>query len=358
MTSRVDSAQLHALIVQILARAGVPTCDANQVAGCLVFADLRGTTTHGVIRLAHYIDRLDAGGVNPRPQIQVVSRSSATTLVDGDNGFGAVVGAQAMGLAIEQGAQTGVGLVVARNLNHFGAAGYYAAMAADRGLIGIATGNVPGLMAPTGGRHPMIGNNPLAIAFPSLDRPPILWDSAMSRSSWGALVVAAQNGHQLPEGAFLSAEGMATRDPDEVLAGGSLVPIAGYKGYGLALCLGLLTGVLSSGPFDAELPHPYRQKGEPGRNATTMIVVDPGVFRDPSEFVREVERVGEMVTRAPARADADRVWLPGEKEAEIERERLRSGIPLPAHTFSELEALAKRFGVGHHFPAPVTHEDL
>lgn len=356
MTVPVDSSELRACTATILARAGVPQAQADRVAECLVFADLRATTTHGVLRLAHYIDRLDAGGINARPDMRVVSRSAATTLLDGDNGFGAVVAARAMEIAIEQADSAGVGVVVARNLNHFGAAGYYALLAAERDMIGIASGNVPALMAPTGGREAMIGNNPLAIAFPSLEHPQIVWDAAMSRSSWGALVIAAQTGNELPEGAFLAPDGAPTRDPDTVLAGGSLVPIAGYKGYGLALCLGLLTGVLGSAPFDADLPHPYRELAEPGRNSAVMIALDIGAFREVGGFAREVEAIGQSLTQLPTDSQAERVWLPGEKEALAERERSRNGIPLSEHTVADLAALAKRFGVDWTLPTPVPHE--
>lgn len=345
MTTVMGEAELIASAAEILQGAGVPEADARRVADNLVFAERRGTVTHGLVRMKHYCERLEAGGTAAVANVRTIRESVATALLDGDNGLGAVVGTRAMEVAIEKARTVGVGLVVARELNHFGAAAYYGLMAAQHGMIGIVSCNVPASMAPTGASKAVVGNNPLAIAFPAADRPPVVWDSAMSRSSWGALYLAAQTGQLLVDGAYLGADGLPTTDPDRVLDGGSLVPIAGYKGYGLALCLGLLTGVLAGARFDADLTHPYLELGAPGGGAALMIAIDVGALCPADAFIEQVESIAlEIAGLAPA-LPGDRVWLPGEKEAVTEAEVRRTGIPLSVQTHAEMLALRERYGL-------------
>jgi LDH2 family malate/lactate/ureidoglycolate dehydrogenase len=346
MSVLVPEVELKVRASEILSAAGVPEEDAQCVADCLLFAERRGIVTHGLMRLKHYVDRLEAGGTNPRARVQVVRESPSTALVDGDNGLGAVLGTLAMTLAIDKARQVGSGVVVVREMNHLGAAAYYALMAAEHDMIGISTCNVPASMAPTGASTAVVGNNPLAIAFPSRERSPIVWDAAMSKSSWGALYLSMQSGDGLvPEGAFLDADGHPTRDARAVLAGGSLVPIAGYKGYGLALCMGLLSGVLADAPFDSELPHPYHYLSAPGGGAAAMIAIDVGAFRPPDDFVSQAEAIAAGIHDLPPTDSTTRVWLPGEKEADTEQERRRNGIPVSDATLAELGQLRRRFGI-------------
>jgi LDH2 family malate/lactate/ureidoglycolate dehydrogenase len=341
----VSEAELTASAAEILNRAGVPADDARRVADCLVFAERRGTVTHGLMRLKHYCERLEAGGTAAVGVVRVVHESAATALLEGGNGLGAVVGARAMEVAIGKARDTGVGFVVARELNHFGAAAYYALIAAEQDMIGIVSCNVPGSMAPTGASKAMIGNNPLALAFPGRDRPPVVWDAATSQSSWGALYVAMQTGAPLAEGAYLGPDGLPTGDGSRVIDGGSLVPIAGYKGYGLALCLALLTGVLAGARFDADLTHPYFDLAAAGGGSALMVAVDVGAFRAAEEFVEHVESVAARISGlAPSRPD-ERVWLPGEKEAVTESERRRDGIPLSDETHAEILELRRQYGL-------------
>ena len=310
-------------------------------------ADLRGTETHGLIRLKPYVRRLDEGGVARNAEITVVNDSAATALIDGGNGMGAVVGAHAMQLAVDRAENLGVGVVVARNLNHIGAAGYFALMAAERGMVGITMSNVVASMAPTGGITPVIGNNPIAIAFPARDRPSVVWDIATSRSSWGALFVAVQDGRELAEGAFQGPDGAATRDPDVVMNGGSLVPIAAHKGYGLALCIALLTGLLGDAPFDSEITHPYFDLAAPGENTATMIAIDVGAFLPVDDFTARIEAISAVISDQPTAPGVDRIYLPGEKESELEAARRRDGLPVAATTWAEIAELTERFEVSH-----------
>jgi LDH2 family malate/lactate/ureidoglycolate dehydrogenase len=352
-----SSAALLDIAARILVAAGVPDDEAASVARCLVFADRRGIETHGLIRLKPYVERLDAGGVAKPARITFVQDSGATALIDGGNGLGAVVGEHAMELAIARAETFGVGLVVARNFNHFGAAGYYSLIAADRGMVGVTMTNVVASMAPTGALTPLIGNNPVAFAFPGNARPPIVWDVATSQSSWGALFVAAQAGRQLPAGAFLGPDGAVTQDPDVVLNGGSLVPIAGYKGYGLALCIALLTGLLADSRFDSEIEHPYRDATAPGENSATMLAIDVERFLPADDYVRRIEEITNLIHAQPAAAGVERILVPGEREADLEQTRLREGVPVDPSTWAEILELADRLGVEHDLDAPNTDEE-
>jgi len=350
--------QLIDLAARILGAVGVDGEEAVCVARCLVSADQRGIETHGLIRLGPYITRLEAGGVAKHADITVISDSGATALIDGGNGLGAVVAGHAMSLAIGRAAEFGVGLVVARNLNHFGAAGYYSLMAAQRDMIGVTMSNVVASMAPTGAVKPLLGNNPIAIAFPRYARPPIVWDIATSRSSWGALFMLAQAGMELPAGAFLGPDGADTRDPEVVMRGGSLVPIAGYKGYGLALCIALLTGVLGDAPFDADIVHPYRDPSALGDNAALLLAINVANFLPREAFAQRIESITELIHRQPTATGVERILVPGEREADVEASRARDGLPIAASTWAEIIALAERFGVAHDLDLSTTQEAI
>lgn len=332
------------LVQEILLRHGVPEEDAAVTADCLVWANLHGIDTHGVIRLKVYVDRIREGGNNPRPHLRVVQETPVAAVLDGDNALGPVGGVRAMRLAMEKAAAAGVGLVALRNSNHYGAAAYYATMALERDMIGFSATNVLPSMPPTGGREARVGNNPLALAFPAAEEPPVVLDMATSRSSWGVLFAAAQAGRPLPEGCFLDAAGQPTVDPQAVLAGGALLPIADYKGYGLALCLGLLTGLLSDGSFDADLPHPYKFLDQPGRNAFFMGALRIDQFLPPERFKARVDEVVRLLRNTPRAPGVERIYLPGEKEWEAAQERQRTGIPLPPAMVEELRTLAESCG--------------
>ncbi|GAA4232759.1 hypothetical protein GCM10023075_47510 [Streptosporangium album] len=308
----------------------------------LVTADERGVETHGLMRLRSYVERIEAGGTAADPTIVICRESATTALMDGGNALGAVADTAAMELAIGKAADSGVGLVVVRNINHYGAAAYYSMMAAEKGMIGLSMTNVLALMAPTGGAQPLIGNNPLSLAFPGTSDP-IVWDSAMSKSTWGRALLAAQRDEPLPSDAFLDQEGRPTTDPKAVFAGGSLLPIAGYKGYGLALCVALLTGVLGGWRFDAQISG--RQPHEPGDNSALMGAIRVSDFLDGDTFARQVVEIARTLRTAPKQPGVDRIWLPGEKEAELARDRRMNGVPVQAAARDDIAALADRLGV-------------
>jgi len=209
----------------------------------------------------------------------------------------------------------------------------------------IAMTNVTASMSATGGTTPVVGNNPIAFAVPSAGDDPVVFDAATSRSSWGALLLAAQRGEPLVQGAFLGPDGLTSVDPANVLAGGSLQPIEGYKGYGLALCIGLLTGVLAGGCFDSEIRHPYRDLSCAGDNSALVMALDVAHFVDRGQFAERVAQLSASIRSGPTAKNADPIMIPGDREAGRARMQT-SEIALESQTVRELDDLAAELSVG------------
>ena len=340
----ISADELRDIATEILKKEGVPEGDAFITADCLVKANLRGIDTHGVIRLKVYVDRLRAGGNNPTPNIHVIHESTTTAVMDGDNGLGPPGGVMAMEKAIQKSQNSGIGIVTMRNSNHYGTAAFYAMMALEYDMVGISMTNVLAGMPPTGGRQARIGNNPVALAFPAGEEPPIVFDAATSLSSWGKVFLAAQTGTLLSEDCFLDKDGNPTINPEDVISGGLLLPIAGYKGYGLALCIGILTGLLADGSFDIDVPHPYKYLAESGNNSFFMAAIQINQFVSIEQFKKRIDEIIRLIKDTPLAPDSKDIYLPGEKEHIMEQERMSEGIPLNRETVEELRTLAHESG--------------
>ena len=255
MTTRQSASALTDLASAILRAVEVLPKHANITASRLVEADMRGRSGHGLIRLRPYVDRIRAGGINMWPAIAVLHETPVSAQVDGDNGLGQVVMTKATELAIAKAGDSGLAWVGTVHSNHAGAAGLYAEMAADAGLIGLyfAVANANG-MPPWGGAEPLLGTNPIAIAVPTNGTPFVL-DVATTATSHGTIKVAAREGRQLPEGWVVDAAGSPITDPTRAHEG-FLVPMGGYKGSGLTIAIGLLAGVLNGAAFGSRCRRP------------------------------------------------------------------------------------------------------
>src|SRR5437016_7974868 len=250
MSQKVPIAAIRALITDALAAAGLPREDASVCATRMGEADLTGADAHGVFRLPQYVRRLRAGGLNPRPAIKVSKTAPATALVDGDNGMGHLVMAQAAATAVELARACGVAWVGARRSNHAGAAGVYAALPLAHDMVGIysvvASANH---MAMWGGAETLLGTNPLAIAIPAGAEAPVVLDIATTVVSYGTVKNYRLQGKEMPQGWMVNVkDGGPITDPN-LSAEGILLPIGGYKGSGLAIVLGLLAGTLNNAAF-------------------------------------------------------------------------------------------------------------
>src|SRR6266436_563331 len=253
-----SSDYLKTFCTQVFMHFSISEADARQAAEVLAKSDLRGIDSHGVARLHTYFDMLELGRINPKPNIKIVREKASVATVDGDNGLGLVVGPRANEIAMEKAETVGSGWVSVRNTNHYGIAGYYPLKALDRDLIGWAMTNSTKLVAPLWGAERMLGTNPIAIGFPGMEEPAIVIDMATSAAAYGKIEIARRRGEPIPEGWAVDSEGRDTTDPHAMVNGGALLPLGsdrergGHKGYGLAIMVDVLCGVLSGanwGPF-------------------------------------------------------------------------------------------------------------
>src|SRR2546427_9167676 len=216
---------LREFCTRVFLHFGVPKNDAMQAAEVLASADLRGIDSHGVARLHSYFDMLSEGRINPGPQIKIVRSTLSTATVDGDNGLGLVVGPQSNRIAMDMAEKGGSGWVAVCNTNHFGIAGYYVLKALERDLIGWAMTNSTKLVAPLFGAERMLGTNPIAIAFPGLEEPPIVIDLATPAVAYGKIEIARRRGEKIPLGWAIDNEGSITDEPQRMIDGGALLPL-------------------------------------------------------------------------------------------------------------------------------------
>lgn len=317
---------------------GVNDEDAGILADNLVDADLRGVHTHGSSLILGYSRRLREGGTKPHGQLTIISEAPATAVVDGNDGIGQVVATRAMRLAIEKARRCGIGAVSVRRSNHFGAAASYAMMALAHDMIGFATTNAGARIAPVGGASAVVGNNPLSYAIPAGSERPIVLDMAQSVVAAGKIGMALRKGEQIPLGWALDLDGRPTQDPREGLAG-LLVPIAGPKGFGLALAMDALSGALSAGSVGLDLSGPRPDDRALGV-CHFLMAIDVSKFVPIEEFKARVDKLirdSKAARRAPG---VDAIYLPGEIEYNLRDRRLHDGIPLLTSLVRDLEKMA------------------
>ncbi len=323
---------------------GVPAADADAVAGMMLFADLRGVDSHGIVRLPSYVARLKAGGVNPRPRISIAMEAPSTALVDGDNGMGHLVMRRAAEIAIEKAEKTGIAWVGTRKSNHAGAGACYAVMPLARDMIGlylaVANNNH---MPPTGGIEPLLGTNPIAVAIPTGTEPPVVLDIATTAISAGKIRLAADNQETLAEGLVMDRAGRAITDPRQA-GEGLLLPIGGYKGFGLSLVFSILGSALNgmaTGRDTASIDD-VAAAGNTGQTIMALKVANFGPLED---FKRKVDTiVRDIRTSKPAPGVAE-VRYPGLNGHRTAQERQASGVPIRPPLAANLEKLAASLAI-------------
>jgi L-2-hydroxycarboxylate dehydrogenase (NAD+) len=351
---RAEPALLRQVAVELLASVGLSGEHAATVADVQLEADLRGMHSHGLRAIPMYLARVKRGIINPRPAIRVEATGRAAAIVHGDAGPGQVVAHRAMSECIARARAGGIGLVVARNSNHLGAAGYYAAMAVAHDLIGFATTNGNVMLPPPGGRVPVVGNNPLAWAFPAGEEAPLCFDVATSIVAGGKIDLAAAEGDAIPLGWGVDAAGAPTTDPQAAAAGGLAVPLgaplAPHKGFGLALVLEALAGVLAGARFGRQHAVEVEAGALPWDEGHFFLAFDPGLVMPVAEFKRRMDALIRDVRSAGGPgAPAGRV--PGEAAAARRARALREGLPLPASIYRRLAEQAARRGTPTQLPA-------
>jgi L-2-hydroxycarboxylate dehydrogenase (NAD+) len=349
---------LREFSTRVFLHLGCPKEDAEQAADVLACADLRGIDSHGIARLHSYFEMLTEGGLNPKPKVAIVRSTPSTATVDGGNGLGLVVGAKASRIAMDLAEKAGSGWVSVRNTNHFGIAAYYVLKALERDLIGWAMTNSTALVAPLWGAERMLGTNPVAIAFPAREEPPIVIDMATSAVAFGKVEIARRKGVPIPPGWAINDEGTVTTQPDEMIEGGALLPLGsdrergGHKGYCLAVMVDMLSCVLSGanwGPFAPafslrkEIEIPTRSVGKGIGHFFGAMRIDG--FIDPDDFKGQVDEYIRVFRATKPAAGTNGPLIPGDPERQAERERRDKGVPLLPAVVEELRDISSKTGV-------------
>lgn len=343
--TRIPRRALEAFTRSILEAVGLATEHADVVATSLVDGDARGLPSHGVVRLLPvYVNRLQKNSMNRNPEVKVTASRGATSHIDGDGGPGQVAARFAMCEAIKAARQFGVGVSLVRNSSHYGVGSAYVEQATREGMAGIALTNAPPNMPPAGGRAKFFGTNPITIGVPYRDDFPVMLDMSTSVVARGKIAIAEREGDRIPEGWAIDAEGNPTTDPAAALKG-SVLPMAGYKGAGLALMIDILAGVLSGAAYGTHIVDLYDQGHEHQDVGHFLLAIDVGHFLPVEAFRTRMEAFVTDVTTQPRMPGIQRIYVPGEIEYEAAREADEVGIRLSAAGLADLKALAKSVGV-------------
>ena len=352
-TTRLRAKDLSEACQTLLQKAGVPGDQASQISTVVVEADLRGIGSHGVLRLPAYIHRVQAGTMTARTELKPLRERGASLLLDAQHGFGQIAGIRAMEEALRRAESHGLSFVGVRNAGHIGIAAYYAMMALPRKMIGIVSANAAASMAPWGGRAPMLGTNPICVAIPTGEDVDIVLDMASSIAARGKIRLAVSTKKQIPLGWALDAQGLPTQDPEEAMKG-TLVPIGGPKGYGLALVVDILAGVLTGASYGTHIPSVHDVE-DPVSSGFLVEALDIAAFADPGQFEKDIQALIAEIRGSPRASNVDRILLPGEPEWRTKQERLELGIPVPDSLRGELTRLGSDLGVRLEWPAIASH---
>jgi len=339
---RIEPGLLSRQVTDIFAGCGMSDSDASLLADSLVQADLRGIHSHGVLRIPDYVAKLTREGVNPRGRPRVVSRTGGAIVVDGDNAMGQIAGAFAMRRAIERARETGIAAAAVRGSNHAGAMDYYVRLAVDEDMIGLATTNALPTMAPWGGVDKVIGLNPVGIGVPSGEGALVL-DTALGATAHGKIRVFHQKGQPIPGDWAFDREGRPTTDPGAALDG-LIQPIGGYKGLGLAVCMGILSSLLSGAGYGTESGN-LEDGAIAGADGQFYLAIDVASFEELGRFRSRVDAVVDEIRTARRADGTTAIHAPGDLESLTAARNREAGIPLNDTTLADIREAAANLGV-------------
>ncbi len=337
----VTAEALKDFAARVFTACDVSQDDAALWADLLVWANLRGVDSHGVLRIPRYVQTLRNGNINARPNITVDRRDGAIAVIDCDNAPGPVGMSRAMEEAIERAREVHIGWCIARNITHSGAIGYYAQIAAKAGMAGMVMIASRPMMAYHGARVPALSTNPLAIAVPGGDHPPLTLDMSSSTVSMGKVLEARDAGQSIPDGWGMDASGRMTNDPNQVA---TLMPLGGAKGSSLSVMFECLVSLMGANPLIAPIlspggdPSGFRQNG-------LCAAIDISAFVGLDDYQSQVDDLAEALTSLPKAEGVDRIYAPGERGDAVLTERTKNGIPLPQGTWDRLAEAAGPLGV-------------
>ncbi|MGD9568784.1 MAG: Ldh family oxidoreductase [Sedimentibacter sp.] len=334
---------LNEFCINVLIRAGFGSKDAEVISDTLIFAELRNVTSHGIVRLPTYIERMEKGLLNQNADMKFTNNNfSAVTTLDADNGMGQIAGYRAMKQAINIAKIYGIGMATVKNSNHFGVASYYSMMALEENMIGLVMTNASPAIAPFGTKTPLLGTNPLTVAVPAKNGKPIVLDMSMSTVARGKIRMYALQNKEMPLDWGLDVEGKPTTDPNEALKG-SLVPIGGVKGSGLSLIVDLLTGVLTGTSLTGEVKTITNMSG-PSNTSHVFVAINIESFIDPEVYKGNVDAVINKIKNLPPKGDNE-IFMAGEIEQNLMDKRKAEGIPVDMAVIELLNKLADKYDV-------------
>lgn len=341
-TGVVGVAGLRATVTGLFVASGLSPSAAERMAAALVEADQQGVGSHGVAMAPMYLERLALNSVTTSEAAGVISDSAAMAVLDAGHMLGHLAADQAMAMAIDKASRFGLGAVAVRHGFHFGVAGRYAAQAARAGCIGVAMCNTKPMMAAPGGRTPLVGNNPLAIAAPAASGPPILLDMAMSEVALARVRAAARRGETIPPTWAVGPDGAPTTDPQAAIAG-MLAPMGGGKGFALALMVDVLCGMLSGGAWGAQVKPLFGDLAQPNDCAFLFIAIDVGHFRPLADFLADADRLRAGIEAAPTVSGAPG-FAPGDERAALQAGQ-QDHVTVDPLVLDQLRQLARARGV-------------
>jgi len=330
---------LKKLIKKILRSYGLVEKDTSLCANALINAELVGAASHGLSRLKMYCDRISKKVINPRPKIKIKKISQSISHIDGDNSIGFVAADIAIKTAINNAKKTGIGLVAVKNSGHYGLSGYYAEQAVKKNLIVMVFTNAPPAVAPHGALKSLFGTNPICFGTPTGSKVPFILDTSISMINRGKIRVAAREGREIPKGVALDKFGKSTTDPKKALEGVQL-PIAGFRGSGLAWMVDILSGVLTGGNHAGRVKDPFTDFSGPQNIGHLFFVLKPNLFVGNS-FNKRIKDNIKTVKRLPKIKGVKEILYPGQNKFNRYKNNLKKEIKITKNVLKDLNSLMK-----------------
>ncbi|MEG9295283.1 ureidoglycolate dehydrogenase [Mangrovibacillus sp. Mu-81] len=329
----VSHEELQKLAASKLVQAGLDLNHAEVTAQVLVHADLRGVSSHGVLRTEHYVRRLNEGGLNKNPSFSFDQTGPCSGIFDGDDGLGHAVAKQAMNEAITLAKENGIGMITVMNSSHCGALSYFVQQAAEQGLIGVAMTHTDKIVVPFGGAEPFLGTNPIAYGFPAKTNKPIILDMATSNAALGKILYAKEAGKDIPDGWGVDEDGKSTTDPNKVRA---LTPFAGPKGYGLGMVVDIFSGLLAGAAFGPHISKMYGDYNKTRKLGHYVCAINPSFFTNKEDFLTRMDGMINEIHQVKPADGFDQVFVPGEPEQLKEEKHLQDGVPITESVYQYL----------------------
>ncbi|MCU6701487.1 Ldh family oxidoreductase [Muriventricola aceti] len=343
---RVSVKTIHQFGIDVMKAAGLDDYEAEHLSHSLIFADLRGVGSHGFSRLSTYAKRVECGVIANHVRVEILNDSPSAIVIDGKNGIGASVAMQAMNLCVERAKVSGCCFATVRNANHFGVGAYYSRVAMESGCASVIVANGEVGVVPTGGATPMLGTNPVTVGLPTGDGyPPIMLDMATSAVARGKVVLAQKEGRSIPLGWGVDRNGNPTTNPEDILNGGSMSPMAGPKGYGMALIIDMLCSAMGGSLNCRNTPSFWYDFEHPQNIGYFMGAFDVNQFMPYDTYLNRIDDIIDEFKNAPKAEGVSEIMMPGEIEHNKFHANYQPGVEYGDVVLEELRSIGKHFSV-------------